>query len=161
MGTYRQPASLVDTQSGEISRQATKEGFAAINAVAAISIAQADKREKQEKEMTDAEKKIWEVSTIAQAKGNAALNNNHIDNATLGTGVNDVTKAQANARIENLSLSTSDSKYHKNLTIIGNSQQFLIAYHLCLREVFTRRACYKMLLIMVLVISLVSLPMGQ
>ena len=126
MGTYRQPASLVDTQSGKISRQATKEGFAAINAVAAMSIAQAAKREKQEKEMTDAEKRIWAAAAIAQGKGDALLNNNHIDNATLGTGIGNVTKAEANAKIENLRLSTSDPKYHQNLTIISNAQQFYV-----------------------------------
>ena len=71
MGTYRQPASLVDTQSGKLSRQATKEGFDAIGLIANASIAQAEKREKLAKEMENAEKRIWEAAAVAQGKGNA------------------------------------------------------------------------------------------
>ena len=125
MGTYRQPASLVDTQSGKISRQATKEGFAAIGKVAAISLAQAEKREKQAKEMENAEKRIWEAAAIAKAKGNALLDKNKIDGASLGTGISSVINEQANARIENLRLSTSDPRYQENLKIIGSTQQFI------------------------------------
>ena len=125
MGTYRQPASLVDTQSGKISRQATKEGFAAISKVAAISIAQAEKREKKAKEMENAEKRIWEAAAIAQGKGNALLDKNKIDGASLGTGISSVINEQANARIENLRLSTSDPRYQENLKIIGSTQQFI------------------------------------
>ena len=125
MGTYRQPASLVDTQSGKISRQATKEGFAAIGKVAAISIAQAEKREKKAKEMENAEKRIWEAAAISQGKGNALLDKNKIDGASLGTGISSVINEQANARIENLRLSTSDPRYQENLKIIGSTQQFI------------------------------------
>jgi len=125
MGTYRQPASLVDTQSGKISREATQRGFAAIGKMAEVSLAQAEKREKQAKEMEDARKRIWEAAAIAQGKGNAMLGKYKIDNSSLGTGVNNVTNEEANAKIENLSLSSSDPRYQENLKIIASAQQFL------------------------------------
>ena len=125
MGTYRQPASLVDTQSGKLSRQATKEGFDAIGLIAKASIAQAEKREKKAKEMENAEKRIWEAAAISQGKGNALLDKTPIDGASLGTGISSVINEQANARIENLRLSTSDPRYQENLKIIGSTQQFI------------------------------------
>ena len=125
MGTYRQPASLVDTQSGKISREATQRGFAAIGKMAEISLAQAEKREKQEKEMEDAEKRIREAAAIAQGKGNAMLNKYKIDGASLGTGINNVINEEADAKIENLRLSASDPRYQENLKIIASSQQFI------------------------------------
>lgn len=124
MGTYRQPASLVDTQSGKLSRQAMKEGFDAIGVIAEASIAQAAERKKKAKEMETARKQIWDAAAVAQGKGNALLEKYSIDDASLGTGINNVIKSQANAQIENLGLSTSDPKYQENLKIIANASQF-------------------------------------
>jgi len=125
MGTYRQPASLVDTQSGKISRQATKEGFAAINAMAEKSIAQAEERKKKEKETEDAKKVILEAGAKRRAEGDAILNKNNVDDSSLGNGVEAPVKSLQNARIENLSLSTSDARYHENLKKVAQADMFL------------------------------------
>lgn len=125
MGTYRQPASLVDTQSGKLSRQATKEGFDAIGLIAKASIAQAEERKKKEKETEDAKKVILEAGAKRRAEGDATLNKNNVDDASLGKGVEAPVKAIQNAKIENLSLSTSDPRYHENLKKIAQADMFL------------------------------------
>jgi len=125
MGTYRQPASLVDIQSGKMARQAIERGFKGLEKIAAASIKQAEKRAKQEEEYKKAEKGIWEKSAIMLAKGNSLVEKNRIDGASLGTGVKMVTDDIAKARIENLRLSTNDPRYQENLAVIGNGMQFL------------------------------------
>ena len=125
MGTYRQPASLVDTQSGKLSRQATKEGFDAIGLIAKASIAQAEERKKKEAETENAIKAIKEAAAERRAKGDAVLNKNNVDNASLGKGVEAPVKAIQNAKIENLSLSSSDPRFDENLTKIAKADMFL------------------------------------
>ena len=125
MGTYRQPASLVDTQSGKLSRQATKEGFDAIGLIAKASMAQAEKREKKAKETDEAQRRIFEAGALSQGKGNAQLDKFPINAAGIGEGVNNVIKDQVKALIENLELPTSDPRYQENLKIVASTQQFL------------------------------------
>lgn len=125
MGTYRQPASLVDIQSGKMARQAIERGFKGLEKIAEASIKQAEKRAKQEEEYKKAEKDIWEKSAVMLAKGNSLVDKNRIDGASLGTGVKMVTDDIAKARIENLRLSTNDPGYQENLAVIGNGMQFL------------------------------------
>ena len=125
MGTYRQPASLVDIQSGKMARQAIERGFKGLEKIAVASIKQAEKRAKLEEEYKKAEKDIWEKSAVMLAKGNSLVEKNRIDGASLGTGVKMVTDDIAKARIENLRLSTNDPRYQENLAIIGNGMQFL------------------------------------
>lgn len=125
MGTYRQPASLVDTQSGKLSRQATKEGFDAIGLIAKASIAQAEERKKKEKETENAKKAILEAGAKRRAEGDAVLNKDNVDGTSLGKGVEAPVKAIQNAKIENLSLSTSDPRYHENLKKIAQADMFL------------------------------------
>jgi hypothetical protein len=125
MGTYRQPASLVDTQSGALSRQATKEGFDAIGLIAKASIAQAEERKKKEAETENAKKAILEAGAKRRAEGDAIINKDPVDAASLDNGVSNLVKAWQNAQIENLSLSSSDPRYTENLTKIAKADTFL------------------------------------
>tara|TARA_R110002124_G_scaffold127785_3_gene288062 strand:- start:336 stop:2078 length:1743 start_codon:yes stop_codon:yes gene_type:complete len=103
MGTYRKPASLVDTQSGKISRATTEKLSANFNKILQVSLAQSKIRAKQKEESDKAIRKIYSEEATRLSKGNSVIENSTINAQSIQDATRRISMQTANSRIQLLS----------------------------------------------------------
>ena len=126
MGTYRKPASLVDTQSGKISRATTDRLSANFNKILQASLKQSEKRAKQKEETDKAIRKIHTEEEKRLSIGNSNIENSKINAQSIRGATQDVSRQTANGRIRTLpgGLETGTEEYNKEIRLVAAGQQY-------------------------------------
>ncbi len=126
MGTYRKPASLVDTQSGKISRATTDRLSANFNKILQASLKQSEKRAKQKEETDKAIRKIHTEEAKRLSIGNSNIENSSLNAQSVTDATKFVSMQTANGRIRTLpgGLETGTEEYNKETRLVAAGQQY-------------------------------------
>jgi len=126
MGTYRKPASLVDTQSGKISRATTEKLSANFNKILQVSLAQSKIRAKQKEESDKAIRKIYTEEASRLAIGNSNIKNSTINAQSITNTTRSISEQTAAARIRLLAGGAvpGTEEFNRLATKAANGQQF-------------------------------------
>ena len=126
MGTYRKPASLVDTQSGKISRATTDRLSANFNKILQASLKQSEKRAKQKEESDKAIRKIYTEEASRLAIGNSNIKNSTINAQSITNTTRSISEQTAAARIGLLpgGAAPGTEEFNRLATKAANGQQF-------------------------------------